>query len=63
MNILEVIMEALSPRSSVISKHEQKFKRNEEALRNHLQKLEQTAIRNVTEATDEIAEFQHDTRT
>ena len=59
MTIFEALKEVFMPREQVLEKREQLTRETEQKLQGHLRKLEQAAIRNVQDSTDEAAEFPH----
>jgi hypothetical protein len=63
MSLREAIRMVLQPLHVVRAREEERLETTTSQIKEHLRKLEQTAIRGVTESTDEVAEFHHEQRT
>jgi hypothetical protein len=63
MSLREAIRMVLQPLHVVRAREEERLEVTSNQIKEHLRKLELTAIRGVTESTDEAAEFHHDRRT
>ena len=63
MSLREALREVFRPLAETKLREEERVEHSTSQIKIHLRKLEEAATRHVTEATDDVAEFQHERRT
>ena len=58
LSLFDIVKEALIPGQKKLCKQLEKFEENDRRVQRHLQVLEQSATRLVTDGTDDAAEFE-----